>query len=67
MPSVLRKSGHEFMRNGVLVTPRALVSTCETCGADAPFGLRRGDKLLTYCGYRDGKLVCIGKAGERAA
>lgn len=67
MPSVLRISGPGFIRNGVLLTPRALVSTCETCGADAPFGIRRGDKLLTYCGYRNGEPVCIGKGKERAA
>lgn len=51
MPSVLRRSGPDLERNGAMVTPRALISTCdhEGCGEAAPFGDNSSGKLLTYC------------------
>jgi hypothetical protein len=51
MPSVLRRSGPDIERNGSLVTPRALISTCdhEGCGEAAPFGDNSSGKLLSWC------------------
>lgn len=48
-PSVLRRSGPDIERDGLMVTPRALVSSCEVCGAPAPFGDTSSGKLLTWC------------------
>jgi hypothetical protein len=61
MPSVLRRSGPDFERDGKLITPRALVSTCDTCGADAAFSETIGGKLVSYCGWRNGQPECVGK------
>lgn len=49
MPTVLRVSGRPIERNGAMVTPRAMVSTCEVCGEPAPYGDNSSGKLLTYC------------------
>jgi len=49
MPSILRRSGRDITRNGLPVTPRALISTCEVCGDPAPFGDNASGKLLTWC------------------
>lgn len=49
MPSVLRRTGRDIERNGVPVTPRGIVSTCEVCGEPAPFGDNSSGKLLTWC------------------
>lgn len=49
MPSVLRVSGRAIERQGVVTIPRAIVSTCETCGAPAAFGDNSSGSLLTWC------------------
>ncbi len=51
MPSVLRVSGRDIERNGVMTTPRALVSTCEVqpCALPAVFGERTKDGFKTWC------------------
>jgi len=62
MPTILRRSGPDFERDGQMVTPRAMIHFCETCGYEgAAFGIRRGDKLLSYCGWVNGDAVCVGK------
>lgn len=50
-PSVLRRTGPDFEKDGQTVTPRALVSTCEVegCERHAPFGFMVEGKYLTYC------------------
>lgn len=63
MPFVLRRSGKDFERNGQIVTPRAQIGFCETCGYEgAPFGFvdPAGNKTA-WCGWRDGQAVCIGR------
>lgn len=69
MPTVMRRSGPDILRkNGERFTPRAMVHFCEGCGYEgAPFALHKAGRLLTYCGYRNGEPVCIGKGKERAA
>lgn len=64
MPSVLRRSGPDFERDGVTVTPRALVSYCEDCGSPAPFLISSGGKLRSWCGWRNGEPVCVNQAKE---
>jgi hypothetical protein len=50
------------MRDGAMVTPRAMIHFCETCGFEgAAFGIHRGDRLLSYCGWVNGRPVCVGK------
>jgi hypothetical protein len=49
MPSVLRRSGLDFIRNGSTVSPRAIVSTCEVCGDPAAFGDNSTGAYLTWC------------------
>jgi len=62
MPTVLRRSGREFLRDGKSVTPRAMVHFCEDCGYEgASFGIHAGGVLRSYCGWRNGSPVCVGK------
>jgi hypothetical protein len=62
MPTVLRRSGPSFERDGKTVEPRAMVHTCEDCGAPASFG--KGVDLLRersgewFCGWKAGEPVC---------
>jgi len=51
MPAVLRQSGPKFIRkeDGVLVTPRAIVASCEVCGiSHAPFGIKDAHGNLEF-------------------
>ncbi|WP_147276132.1 hypothetical protein [Pelagibacterium lacus] len=65
MPTEYRPSGPTFTRNNETVTPMAPVYFCEECGHEgAGFGQKHGDHVLSYCGWRDGRPVCVGK-GER--
>jgi hypothetical protein len=60
VPTVLRQSGPKFEKDGEIKTPKALVHFCEDCGAEnAPFLISTGGKLLSYCGWREGRPVCI--------
>jgi len=62
MPFVLRRSGPDFMRDGEIVTPRAMISTCETCGYEgAPFGSTDPltGKKTAWCGWRNGEAVWV--------
>lgn len=54
---------------------RVLVTTCEACGASAPYGegvdlrgaLRTGDVSKAgrwWCGWRDGQPGCVGRGKE---
>lgn len=63
MPSVLRRTGPDFMKNGEMKTPRGIVSSCEVCGSPhAPFGILTKDgRYLTYCGQVNGTLQCVNK------
>lgn len=66
MPTILRRSGPDFEKDGQMQTPRAMIHFCEVCGAEnAPFLISTGGKLLSYCGYRNGKPTCI--SGETPA
>lgn len=49
MPSILRRTGPDIERNGVPVTPRGIVSTCEVCGEPAPFGLLSAGGYRSFC------------------
>lgn len=65
MPAVLRVIGPEFLnRQGVPTTPKALIQTCDICGAaNAPFIIKAGDSpSRVYCGWRDGQPYCKGKS-----
>ena len=62
MPVEYVPSGPDMDRNGKKVTPMAPIYSCEGCGyRGAPFGVKRGDEVLSYCGWRDGAAVCVGK------
>lgn len=50
MPTVLRRSGPAFERNGVTVEPRAMVHLCEGCGVEgAMFIFYDGKTMLSWC------------------
>ncbi len=51
MPAVLRRSGNDFYRDGVKVTPRAMIASCEVCGMEhAPYGFKdEQGKRIFYC------------------
>lgn len=63
MPSELRQIGPPFVDGkGETRTPRALLSWCEDCGAaNAAFGIKIGDQVLTYCGWVDGEPKCVNR------
>jgi hypothetical protein len=62
MPTIMRRSGPDIVRDGVTVTPRAMIHVCEECGYEgAAFGVHQGDRLFSFCGWRDGNPVCVGK------
>lgn len=63
MPTVLRRSGPRFTRQGETFEPRALIHTCEECGGEAGHGfevdLLRGKPGRWYCGAdRAGNPIC---------
>lgn len=62
MPITLVQSGRAFERNGVQVTPMAEDRRCDTCGApNAGFGETIRGVTVVFCGWMDGKPVCVGK------
>lgn len=62
MPTEYKNSGPEMMQGNNMVQPQAPIYFCEGCGYQgAPFGQKRGDQVLSYCGWRDGHPVCVGK------
>lgn len=62
MPSVLRRSGRDYEKNGEVITPRAAIHFCVACGFEgAPFGDTVDDKREYWCGYVDGRPVCVGR------
>ena len=62
MPTEYVRSGPDTIRDGVPVTPLGAVHKCEGCGyVGAPFGIKRGDEVLSYCGWVDGLPTCVGK------
>lgn len=67
MPSVLRRSGRDFVnKQGVMVSPKALISFCEGCNVEgAAFGQYHDGKLKSYCGWANGAPVC--KVSPKAA
>jgi len=53
MPTILVRSGPDFERNGVNVTPMAQVHYCEGCGVEgAPFIFDTGKTIESWCGRR---------------
>lgn len=67
MPYVLRRSGPDYIPDGQLVTPRAMVGFCERCGYEgAPFGITRGGKTMAWRGWRNGEAVCVNRARKAA-
>lgn len=67
MPTVLRRSGPSFERNGVTIEPRAMIHTCEDCGRHAPFLLYDGKTMRSWCGWDGEKPVCVRKSGKKIA
>jgi hypothetical protein len=64
MPTVLRRSGPDFIRDGVTITPRAVIDICDTCGFEgAAFTENAGGKRVSFCGIDAAtkRFVCIGK------
>lgn len=63
MPVILRQSGPKFERDGEIITPRAMLATCEGCGAPAAFGegvnVRQGASGRWFCSWADGRPKCI--------
>jgi hypothetical protein len=59
MPTVLRRSGPDFVRNGVVISPKAMIHLCEGCGAEgAPFLFFDGKRMLSWCAYSNGAGYC---------
>ena len=66
MPTEFRPCGPVFTRNNETVTPMAPIYFCEVCAFEgAAFGQKRGDEVLSYCGWVDGRPVCVGKGGAK--
>ena len=66
MPTEYRVSGPPLIRDNRPIEPMAPIYFCEGCGFEgAPFGIHQGDRVLSYCGYRDGQPTCVGK-GRKA-
>jgi len=62
MPTEFVPSGPPIARNNQPVIPMAPIYTCEGCGyKGAPFGIKRGDQVLSYCGWQGGEPTCVGK------
>lgn len=62
MPAVLRQSGRKWVKDGVEITPRAMVTFCIGCGFEgAAFGDIHQGKREWWCGWRDGSPACVGK------
>ncbi len=65
MPTEYVPSGPPIVRNNQPVTPMAPIYTCEDCGfKGAPFGVKRGDQVLSYCGWQNGEPVCVGSGRQ---
>lgn len=68
MPTEYVVTGPDIERNGRKVTPMAPIYHCEGCGfKGAPFGIKRGDEVLSYCGWEAGRPVCVGKGRANAS
>jgi len=62
MPTEFKQSGPPIQRGNESVTPMAPIYSCEGCGfKGAAFGQKHGDGVLSYCGWRNGGPVCVGK------
>lgn|GEM_PF-6185722 len=62
MTTELVPSGPDITRDGKSVTPLASLYRCEGCGyVGAPFGYKRGDEVVSYCGWDGHKPICVGK------
>lgn len=61
MPTEYQPTGADIDQGGKKVPAMAPIYICEGCGfRGAPFGARRGDAVLSFCGW-DGQPVCVGK------
>lgn len=68
MPTEYVPSGPPLLRDGKPVEPMAPLYTCESCGyKGAPFGVKRGDLVLSYCGWDGHEPVCVGKGRANAS
>ncbi len=68
MPTVRRRSGPDFVRDGAIVSPKALIHFCEGCGAEgAPFLFYDGRKMLSWCAYSNGTGYCAKTGPVEAA
>ncbi len=62
MPTEYQPTGHETTVNGKVQPSMAPIYLCEGCGyRGAPFGQKRGDEVLSYCGWDGRRPVCVGK------
>lgn len=68
MPTVLRRTGPDFVLNGKTIEPRREVHFCEVCGYENAGAIfwPKGGKLLSFCGSVNGNPACVGK-GRAAA
>lgn len=58
MPTELRPSGPEIERDGKRIVPMASIHICDVCGYEgAAFGVKNGDRVISYCGWVDGQPV----------
>jgi hypothetical protein len=66
MPSVLRRSGQDYEKNGQTITPRAAIHFCFGCGWEgAPFGDTVDGKQEYWCGWTNNQPACVGKKEAR--
>lgn len=62
MPSVLRRSGLDYVKEGKTITPRAAIHFCEVCNFEgAMFGDTIDGKRLYWCGWVNKQPACAGK------
>lgn len=69
MPTITVRSGPDIVgKHGERKTPQAMVHYCEDCGYEgAAFGVHKDGVLRSYCGWRDGDAMCVGKAQQVVA
>lgn len=64
MPAILRQTAPAFIdKHGQVRKPKAIIATCDWCGAAAPFGSRNlatGERSYG-CGWDGKEPICKGK------
>lgn len=66
MPIEYVSSGPKFTRDNRTIEPMATIYICDGCGyRGAAFVVGYGEHKHCWCGWKDGKAVCVGKARDK--